>query len=155
MIFGWLRFGEPRTTVLGETEIANMNKIFFSFITLLACSFIVGRAWGAALSDKDKEFLSAYTKVQAALAGDDLAATKSAAAALGSEGSELAKASSLQEARVSFEKLSTRAKTLADGDNGYHIFYCPMLKKDWVQTSTTAANPYAGKSMLTCGEMKK
>ena len=131
-----------------------MNKTALYFIAALACAFFAGRAFGAALSDKDKEFLSAYAKVQAALAGDDLAAAKSAAAALGEEGTDLAKASSLQEARTSFEKLSERAKTLADGKD-YHVFHCPMLKKDWVQTSTTAANPSEGKSMLTCGEMKK
>jgi hypothetical protein len=30
-----------------------------------------------------------------------------------------------------------------------------MLKKDWVQTSTTVANPYAGKDMVSCGEIQK
>ena len=132
-----------------------MNKIYFLLVVLSGCALLNGPAAGAELSEKDKAFLSAYAKVQTALAADDLPGAKSAAADLGEQGSDLAKAPSLKDARTAFEKLSARAKTLADGDNGYHLFYCPMLKKDWVQTSTTAANPYAGKSMLTCGEMKK
>jgi hypothetical protein len=30
-----------------------------------------------------------------------------------------------------------------------------MLKKEWVQTSTTISNPYGGKEMVSCGEIKK
>ena len=41
------------------------------------------------------------------------------------------------------------------GQPGYHVFYCPMAKKDWVQQTTKVANPYMGKDMLTCGVEKK
>jgi len=30
-----------------------------------------------------------------------------------------------------------------------------MLKKDWVQTSEKIGNPYYGKEMAGCGEIKK
>jgi hypothetical protein len=86
---------------------------------------------------------------------DDLAAATAAAKDLGEKDDGIAKADSLKDARLAFEKLSARARTLVAGDPGYHIFHCPMLKKDWVQASTTAGNPYAGKSMPTCGEIRK
>lgn len=116
------------------------------------CGFV---AQAANLADADKQFLAGYEKVRAALAADDLAASKTAAAALGDNAAPVAKAGSLKEAREGFEKLSARAKSVAAGQPGYYVVHCPMLKKDWVQTSSTVSNPYAGKAMLSCGEVKK
>lgn len=107
------------------------------------------------LSDKDKQFLAGYQKVHAALGADDLNGAKAAASELGAAGADLAKSNSLQEARNAFEKLSAQAKPLAAGQPGYHVFHCPMLNKDWVQTSTTISNPYGGKEMVGCGEIQK
>lgn len=138
-----------------------MNKIVIKhqLLTLLAigvAGIIAASTVSAAnLSDKDKQFLAAYAKVHAALAADDLSGAKAAASELGDAGDNLAKSNSLKEARAAFEKLSTQAKQLAAGQPDYHVFHCPMLNKDWVQTSTTTANPYGGKSMAGCGEMQK
>jgi hypothetical protein len=112
-------------------------------------------ARAADLSDKDKQFLTDYDKIHVGLANDDLATAKSAAKDLGEEGAAIANTASLKDARAAFEKLSTRAASLVAGQRGYYIVHCPMLKKDWVQTSTTIANPYGGKEMATCGEIKK
>lgn len=112
-------------------------------------------AFAANVSDKDKQFLAAYEKVHTALVADDLNGAKAAASELGDIGADLAKSNALQEARNAFEKLSARAKQLAPGQSGYHVFHCPMLNKDWVQTSTKTANPYGGKGMVACGEMQK
>jgi hypothetical protein len=109
----------------------------------------------ANLSDKDKQFLAGYEKVHAALVADDLVGVKKAAADLGPAGASLGKSDSLKEARDAFEKLSAQAKQLAAGQPGYHVFHCPMLNKDWVQTSTTISNPYGGKEMVGCGEIQK
>ena len=109
----------------------------------------------APLSETDKQFLARYEKVHSALAADDLRAATTAAGDLGEEGADLAKSSSLKDARVAFEKLSDKAKQLVTGQSGYYVVNCPMLKKDWVQTSGTIANPYGGKEMVTCGEIKK
>ena len=109
----------------------------------------------APLSDADKQFLARYEKVRSALAADDLGAAKTAAGDLGDEGAQLAKSSSLKDARAVFEKLSDKAKQLAAGQSGYYVAHCPMLNKDWVQTSEKIANPYGGKDMMTCGEIKK
>ncbi len=109
----------------------------------------------AALTDQDKQFLAAYGKAHEALVADDLAGAKKAGADLGPDGADLSKSKSLDEARAAFGKLSNKAVKLAAGQNGYYVAHCPMKNKDWVQTSTTIANPYGGKEMISCGEIKK
>ncbi|MEY2497674.1 MAG: hypothetical protein QOD12_1230 [Verrucomicrobiota bacterium] len=123
--------------------------------TAIAVTAITLSVRAADFSGPDKQFLAGYEKIRTALAADDLATAKSAAKELGDEGSDMTKAGTLKDARAVFEKLSSRAKTLAAGQSGYYVVYCPMLKKDWVQTSEKIANPYAGKEMSTCGEIKK
>jgi hypothetical protein len=136
-----------------------MKKTIYNFRTLLAATIAITAvafsAQAANLSDKDKQFLAGYEKVHTALAAEDLSTAKSAAKDLGEEGGGIAQAGSLKDARSGFEKLSDRAKTLVTGQSGYHVAHCPMLNKDWVQTSTTIANPYGGKEMVSCGEIKK
>jgi hypothetical protein len=136
-----------------------MTKTIYNFRTALAATIaitaIAVSAQAANLSDKDKQFLAGYEKIHSALAADDLSSAKSAAKDIGEEGSDIAKAGSLKDARAGFEKLSDRAKTLVTGQSGYHVAHCPMLNKDWVQTSTTISNPYGGKEMASCGEIQK
>jgi len=126
-------------------------------ITFIAVciALTAGLVQAAPLSDADKQFLARYEKVRSALAADDLGAARTAAGDLGDEGAQLTKSSSLKDARAAFEKLSDRAKQLAAGQSGFYVVHCPMLKKDWVQTNEKIANPYYGKEMATCGEIKK
>src|SRR6266536_1183220 len=126
-------------------------------ITLVAvCVALADPTAGAAtLSDKDKQFLTAYGKAHDALVSDDLASAKKAGTDLGSEGADLSKSKSLDEARAGFGKISDKAIQIAAGQTGYYVAHCPMKNKDWVQTSTTIANPYGGKEMISCGEIKK
>jgi len=134
-----------------------MKKLRIKLITLVAACVALTTATAAAatLSDKDKQFLVGYEKAHTALVADGLTGAKAAAGDLGTEGAELSKSASLKDARSAFEKLSVKAKQLAAGQPGYHVYHCPMLKKDWVQTSTTTANPYGGKDMVGCGEIQK
>lgn len=132
--------------------ILNSHALVAIGIALMVIPF---SAHAANLSDKDKQFLTGYEKVHTALAADDLVSAKSAAKDLGEDGSEIAKANSLNDARASFEKLSVRAKSMVAGQSDYYVLHCPMLKKDWFQTSTTVANPYGGKEMASCGEIQK
>ena len=129
-----------------------LTTLLFAAIAL-GMSASLGQA--ANLSDQDKKFLTSYEKIHIALAADDLAGAKTAATELGEVGNDIAKANSLNDARAGFEKLSVHAKTAAAGQSGYHVAHCPMLNKDWVQTSTVIANPYGGKGMISCGEIKK
>jgi hypothetical protein len=136
-----------------------MRKSTYKFRTIITAAIaviaIAFTARATELADKDKQFLAGYEKVHIALAADDLATAKSAAKELGGEGADISKAASLKDARASFEKLSSRAKTLVAGQTGFYLVHCPMLNKDWVQTSDKIANPYGGKEMATCGEIKK
>jgi hypothetical protein len=141
------------------TQITKMKKSIYNLRTLLAAAIAIiaigFSAQAANLSDKDKQFLAGYENIHTALVADDLSSAKAAAKDLGVQGSDIARAGSLKDARIAFEKLSSGAKTLVRGQSGYHVLHCPMLKKDWVQTSTTVANPYGGKDMVGCGEIKE
>jgi hypothetical protein len=133
----------------------NMKKTVVTCFVAVSVALGAGLAQAASLSDNDKQFLAAYEKIRSALAADDLSSAKAAANVLRDDGAALAKSSSLKEARVAFEKLTDKAKKLAAGQPGYYVVNCPMLKKDWVQNSEKIGNPYYGKEMATCGEIKK
>jgi hypothetical protein len=133
----------------------NIKKTAVTYFVAVWLALGAGLAHAGSLADNDKQFLGAYEKVRSALAADDLANAKAAASDLRDDGVTLAKSSSLKEARVAFEKLSEKAKKLATGQSGYYVVNCPMLKKDWVQTSEKIGNPYYGKEMATCGEIRK
>jgi hypothetical protein len=131
------------------------HKLTTLLFAAIALGMSASLGYAANLSDQDKNFLTSYEKIHIALAADDLAGAKTAATELGESGNDIAKASSLKDARAGFEKISAHAKTIAAGQSGYHVAHCPMLNKDWVQTSTTIANPYGGKQMVGCGEIQK
>ncbi len=126
---------------------------------LYAAETMPGHKHGAhasVLTGTQKQFLFGYERVRAALAADDLAAAKSAASGIedSTPAVELAKAQSLNAARVAFKKLSVQAIPLAKGQAGYVVANCPMVGSDWVQTTSKISNPYLGKKMPTCGSIK-
>ncbi len=126
-----------------------------SLIVILFTVLFTTPLWAATLSPADKAFLGTYEKIRSALAADDLTQAKEAAASLGETGADIAKSQSLDGARASFAHLSKKAEKLAVNQPGYYVVHCPMAKKDWVQTSDKISNPYLGKEMLGCGEIKK
>lgn len=126
-----------------------------TLITVLITLPVAASLWAATLSPADKAFLSSYEKTRSALAADDLAQAKEAAASLGETGGDIAQSQSLDDARASFAQLSKKAEQIAVNQPGYYVVHCPMAKKDWVQTSEKISNPYLGKEMLGCGEIKK
>src|SRR6266536_578870 len=113
------------------------HKLTVLLSAAIAFEMIASLGHAADLSDQNKKVLTSYEKIRIALAADDLAGAKTAATELGDFGNDIAKANSLKDARAGFEKLSAKAKQLVVGQAGYHIAHCPMLNKDWVQTSTT------------------
>ncbi|MGI8435890.1 MAG: hypothetical protein ACR2NX_03160 [Chthoniobacterales bacterium] len=135
----------------------NQTSRFHLGLAIVLCAVVsaTGYARAAELNATDRQFLSTYEKVHPALAKDDMAAAKMAGTELGDEGQAIATAKDLETARAEFGKVSERAVTLAEGQGGYYVAKCPMVKKSWVQTSTEIKNPYNGKEMLTCGVIKK
>ena len=143
-----------------------MNPLFRP---TLALGLMLGavRLTAAGSMNMNGEILASYVKVSAALAADDLAAAKTAAAAVaehaGMSGQKdiaanadaVAKAGKIDAARTSFKALSTAVEPLAAGQKNYVVMNCPMANADWVQTGTAVKNPYYGKAMLNCGAQKK
>lgn len=130
-----------------KTKARSLIAIFTLIVT--------ASLWAATLSPTDKAFLGSYENIRTALAADDLTQAKEAAASLGDPGSDIAKSHSLADARASLARLSEKAEKLASGQSGYYVVHCPMAKKDWVQTSDKISNPYLGKDMIGCGEIKE
>lgn len=114
-------------------------------------------AHSVAFTDAEKGFLLGYEAVRAALAADDLAGARAAAASIVEcpAAVGLTKAPNLDLARVAFTKLSEQAVPLATGRSGYYIVECPMVGSPWVQTTPAVSNPYLGKKMPTCGKIKQ
>ena len=132
-----------------------MKKLSFLLAGLVGLSASNLLAADPPSPDAEK-FLIPYEQVLKALVQEDLPAAKEAAHTLpNGAGSDLENAKDLKAARDAFAAISQTAEKKAAGVPGYHVFYCPMAKKDWVQQSTTVANPYEGKDMLTCGVEKK
>ena len=70
----------------------------------------------------------------------------------------LGNAKDLETARAAFKSLSESLVTFVKEQKAaagtYHVAYCPMAKASWVQTGKTVMNPYMGKSMVHCGQLK-
>jgi hypothetical protein len=70
----------------------------------------------------------------------------------------VAKAKDIKSARQAFKPLSADfIKYRADNKgakSAYHEAYCPMARAGWLQSGKEVRNPYYGKSMLDCGELK-
>lgn len=115
-----------------------------------------------------------YIKVQATLAQDSIEGVAASAAAMAKsiqadsmkmlspkvaqQAEALAKAENLEAARQAFKPLSESliqfVKDQKVPAGSYYVAYCPMAKASWLQTDKTVINPYMGKSMVHCGQIK-
>jgi uncharacterized protein DUF3347 len=145
-----------------------MKRTLSTIICILAAGLLPAPAWARQASNEEAACLKAYHQVNDALAKDDLAAARKSAGELAEKATaakcattpqraaELAKSDSLEKAREHFKAISEECIKMAAGIEGQFAFTCPMAKADWLQTdSKQVSNPYMGKKMLTCGEMKK
>ncbi len=134
---------------------------------------------GAVVSQQPKEpipgVLAHYVKIQTALAGDNLMGVAKAAqaiaklvhddpkkmlpAAVASQAAALGEARDIATARDQFKLLSSSLIRFLEQENvhtGQYIeVYCDMAKAGWLQTDRVVKNPYYGKEMLSCGEIRK
>jgi acyl-CoA synthetase (AMP-forming)/AMP-acid ligase II len=145
-----------------------MKRTLTAIVALLGAGLIIAPASAKEASKELAACLKAYHQVHDALAQDDLAAAKKAASDLAEkakaakcvstpqQATELAKSDSLESAREHFKAISEECIKMAAGIDGQYVFTCPMVKADWLQTdSKQVSNPYMGKKMPTCGEIKK
>jgi membrane fusion protein, copper/silver efflux system len=117
--------------------------------------------------------LDPYLKIQDALSQDSTDGIRqnagdiaTAATALGAPAMkidtaavQLAAAGELDDAREKFGTLSEAIDTYMKGfslkaPEGVRVAFCPMAQKPWLQQGDTLANPYYGKAMPTCGELR-
>ncbi len=138
-----------------------------AFRLLLAT--LAAMAGGASVhaADNPSALIPRYEKISAALVADNFTDAQAAARQLAAEAARLhrdsiassaqavAKADDLAGAREAFKALSVEVVALAKHTKGYFILTCPMAQADWVQSTRAVANPYLGRDMLTCGEMKE
>jgi Cu(I)/Ag(I) efflux system membrane fusion protein len=126
------------------------------------------------LAEPAQSVFDGYVKIQTALAQDSFStvqdnvtglvkavqsdSAKVLPAKLSEQATALASAKDLASAREALKPFSRslidflKAQNLPAG--AYYEVYCPMADASWVQTDKTVANPYFGKAMLHCGQIK-
>ena len=145
-----------------------MKRTLNAITCVLAAAMLAAPAFARQANNEEAACLKAYHQVHDALAKDDLAAATKSASDLAEKATaakcpstprhaaELAKSDSLEKAREHFKAISEECIKMMAGVDGQHVFTCPMAKADWLQTdSKKVSNPYMGKKMPTCGELKK
>jgi hypothetical protein len=126
-----------------------------------------------------KGVVATYVALGGALAADDLAESKTRAAALGAALAQATTGPGVSDAdRAALEKMAALAdrvggqaelagareefldlwtpmqafaKANVGGDMTLSVAFCPMKPGRWLQVKDTIANPYYGSEMLTCG----
>ena len=126
------------------------------------------------LAEPAQSVFDGYVKIQSGLAQDSFATVQENAAnlvkalqtdsakalptKLSEQATALANAKDLASAREAFKPFSRSLIDFLKTQNlpagAYYEVYCPMADASWVQTDKTVANPYFGKAMLHCGQIK-
>jgi hypothetical protein len=145
-----------------------MKKLIYATVCALVAGLMTMPVLAKQASKEDAACLSAYQKVHEALAKDDLAGAKKGATELAAKAKTannqsiadhadaLARSDSLDAAREHFKPISDECIKMAANVEGQYVFSCPMVNADWLQTSKAKVeNPYMGKKMLTCGQLKE
>jgi len=127
-----------------------------------------------ALMEPVKSVIDNYLNIQTNLAADSIKGLSEHAAAISKavsgdsmkmlpadmakQADALAQAKDIKAAREAFKPLSASlVKYLSDhkaGKGTYHEAFCPMANASWLQVGKDIKNPYYGKEMLDCGELK-
>jgi hypothetical protein len=153
------------------------GSLLFAVIGLAACA-PMGGATPESGGPMPASIIDPYLAIQEALAYDSpdqvkanagaiaTAATSLGAAAMRIDTSAIQLAASvdaeqpdLKVVRERFGVLSEALDTYMTGLNlkapdGVRVAWCPMVKKPWLQRGETIANPYYGKEMPTCGNLR-
>jgi hypothetical protein len=154
-----------------------IKKLFaaLSAVVILSVAPSARAADDPALIEPVKSVYANYLKIQQSLAKDSLTGVSDSAALMAKlirgdemkmlplevakQADTLAEAKDLKAARQAFKPLSNSLiKYLADHkvqSGAYHEVYCPMADASWLQGSKQVSNPYLGKEMPSCGELKR
>jgi len=150
----------------------NTTKIILLVAAIGLSGMAAAHAGSPALPAPVRSVYGDYLKIQASLAKDSMtgvtenadaiakavqADAKTLPAAVATEAETLAKAPDLKSARAAFKPLSdSLIQYLADhkAKDAYVQVYCPMANASWLQADKTVKNPYMGKAMSDCGEIR-
>jgi hypothetical protein len=144
-------------------------------MAIVVCGLIGVAAWARLDgSEAMKAIVGSYLEIQTQLVADRTDTIKTQAqliaeqaGRMGPSGAEIAKAAAelqkagdLKATRDAFGALSEAVIAAAKADGGkdlgnVKLAFCPMVKKRWLQKGDAIQNPYFGKSMADCGELKK
>lgn len=140
----------------------DMNTKLSIVVSILLGVLVAGPAGATETSS----LVDGYLAISTALADDDLATAKTSSGSLAQEAhatgnhalaepaAKLAEAGTIEDARGTFKTLSNGVIKLTEGQAGYYVMTCPMVKAEWLQKTKELANPYMGKAMLKCGSIK-
>lgn len=139
---------------------AILMLMFFSFATQISAESKLGSSIfndyikiGAALSqDQHSEAAKHAKEMKATVSQSNDEKVKSE---LLPAIENLSSSKDLETARKSYEQLSLKLNSIKS-DLGIQAdeYYCPMVKKSWLQKDSKVMNPYVGKDMASCGEKK-
>ena len=151
---------QKASTAKQKASTAKHKAVFVATFILT----LVAVAGPALAADLPAALVDPYLRVQTALAADKIAR---AAGSLGAQAKaivdaarQLESAADVTKARDAFGNLSDAivAYLQASGStpgSDVKVAFCPMAAKPWLQKGTAIRNPYYGKSMLECGEIKQ
>lgn len=143
-----------------------MSRFLLTTLILMCFAFVI-----SAESNLGSSIFADYLKIGAALSQDQqseaakhaknlkITLTESnnakAKAELLPAIESLSSSKDLDASRKSYEELSSKLNAVKK-ELGIQAdeYYCPMVKKIWLQKDSKIMNPYVGKDMASCGEKK-
>lgn len=142
--------GQQRGTQRFDQQMQAILQKYLKIGRSLAADSLSGvRANGAAIA-KDAAKLDPTS-----VTGEHASHYKNVPTDLRESAQALTRATTLEEARASFKKLSMPMAMWAtmSKPKGIDVLYCSMAKGSWVQRHGKVHNPYYGTKMLDCGEV--
>jgi hypothetical protein len=145
-----------------------------NLIVVLSVLVLVAANAPVRAADLPSTLMDPYLRIHVSLADDKMDGVAASANALSQEAqklgvkaktvattaAKLATAKDIINARHDFGELSDAMMAYAKATGAtfgpdVNVAVCPMVQKPWLQKGQKITNPYFGKSMLTCGEIKK
>jgi hypothetical protein len=133
-------------------------------IVVLSALLLLAAGAPVRAADLPSTLMDPYLRMHVSLAGDTMDGVAASAKALSQEAQKLGvqaktvatTAAKLATANDIVNAMMAYAKaTGATFGPDVNVAFCPMVKKPWLQKGQNITNPYFGKAMLTCGEIRK
>ncbi|WP_294296235.1 DUF3347 domain-containing protein [uncultured Chryseobacterium sp.] len=128
---------------------AQISKLYQNYIAIKSA---------LASDDADKTSKAASEFIKTASAVDYKKVSEGNLNILRKDATAISEARSITTQRETFMNLSDNMIALAKeyklSESPVYVQYCPMADGSWLSDESKIANPYYGKSMLTCGNVK-